>query len=606
MGFKHTHNFVKAIIISFTVVLALITYSFPIYATDGTTVVSISTPVQPVEPGEEFQISIIIQPDNAIAGAQFSLSFNPSLVTVSSVSEGNLLKQNGASTYFNPGQIDNTTGVITGVTGAIIDPGQTVSTGGTFAVITMTAGLPNTTCPLTLSNVILGDLQAQSVLIDVVPGNITIGNHANQPPVLGTIGNKTISAGSLLTFTIFATDTDSDFLTFSAANLPSGAIFDASSHIFSWTPAENQVGNYSGVQFEITDGFLSASEKVTISVSAAPVPVSTGTGGGGSGKGSAAGGSTTIPETANNIINEDGVFIRTAELKSEDGTAKVLIAQGTKDITQDGTLINQITITTTQPPANPPEQSNIIGNIFDIGPDGVAFDRPVELTFTYDSSILPEGFDENSLFVATWDTAHGSWLGMESAVNIDNNTITANINHFSIYCVLAHWRPADFVINDLIVPAGVKVNDSVNIDALITNTGNLKGTQEVILKVDWRDAGIQQVSLPGGGSQRIRFTLTPDSAGTHVLNIGNLSANLMVEEPGNSALATSETNLVPTGLQTKDNISLPTANVLPAPGIKVFSLAILVEIMGGAFLLIAITMSLILLRRRQLINECKD
>ena len=56
---------------------------------------------------------------------------------------------------------------------------------------------------------------------------ITVGE-VNVAPVLGEIGNQSVSEGSLLTFTVTASDADlpANTLVLSAAGLPSGATFD--------------------------------------------------------------------------------------------------------------------------------------------------------------------------------------------------------------------------------------------------------------------------------------------------------------------------------------------------------------------------------------------
>jgi len=95
----------------------------------------------------------------------------------------------------------------------------------------------------------------------------TIGS-SNQPPVLDPIGSKSVDEGSLLSFTLTATDPDGDGLTFSASNVPTGASFNPSSRVFSWTPAFGDSGNYN-VTFTVTDDGSPAesdSEVVTISV----------------------------------------------------------------------------------------------------------------------------------------------------------------------------------------------------------------------------------------------------------------------------------------------------------------------------------------------------
>ena len=125
--------------------------------------------------GSLFAVNVTIDPKVAIAGTQFDLSFNPSLVSANSVTEGNLLKQGGANTYFSPRTIDNTAGTITGVAGAITTPGQTMSSPGVFATIQMTAKSADGTSPLDLSNVIVGDINGNPVSITVNDGSVTVG-----------------------------------------------------------------------------------------------------------------------------------------------------------------------------------------------------------------------------------------------------------------------------------------------------------------------------------------------------------------------------------------------------------------------------------------------
>jgi hypothetical protein len=221
-----------------------------------TTIVSVSAPSQ-VDPGEQFTVSVIVEPGTAIAGVQCDLTFNPALVTVDSVEEGDLLSQGGANTYFNPGD-----GSANGMAGVIVTPGQTVSAPGTFAIITLTAGTEGGVCSLTLSNVVAGDINGQSVPVNVVNGQVTI----NRPPVLNSIGDKEVDEGQLLEFTISATDADGDSLTYSASNLPQGASFNPVTHTFSWTPRYDQAGAYANIHFEVSDGNLSDAESITITV----------------------------------------------------------------------------------------------------------------------------------------------------------------------------------------------------------------------------------------------------------------------------------------------------------------------------------------------------
>ncbi|MEK7153027.1 MAG: Ig-like domain-containing protein, partial [Patescibacteria group bacterium] len=87
----------------------------------------------------------------------------------------------------------------------------------------------------------------------------------NRAPVLDLIGNQNINEGKELIFNITASDPDGDALNYSASNLPSGASFDALTHLFSWTPNYTEAGNYS-VAFSVSDGSSSDSETITITV----------------------------------------------------------------------------------------------------------------------------------------------------------------------------------------------------------------------------------------------------------------------------------------------------------------------------------------------------
>jgi hypothetical protein len=228
----------------------------------GTTAVSISAPTQPIGPGEQFVVSVAVAPGTAIAGMQFDLSFNASLAVVSKVEEGGLLKQGGASSFFNPGTIDNQAGKITGVFGAITTPGKTVSTQGTFATITFTAKTQSGSCSLVLANVAVGDINGNPVPVSVVGGTASI----DRPPVLNAIGNKNVNEGATLTFTLSASDADGDALTYSASNLPLGATFDPATRTFSWTPGYSQAGVYANVHFQVSDGMMTDYENITVTV----------------------------------------------------------------------------------------------------------------------------------------------------------------------------------------------------------------------------------------------------------------------------------------------------------------------------------------------------
>jgi len=91
---------------------------------------------------------------------------------------------------------------------------------------------------------------------------------ANNAPVLAPIGNKDVTAGSLLTFTLSVTDADSDPL-INATNASKGS-FTPATGVYAWTPSSGDVGTYHW-EFNTSDSYgATVSETITVMVNAVP------------------------------------------------------------------------------------------------------------------------------------------------------------------------------------------------------------------------------------------------------------------------------------------------------------------------------------------------
>ncbi len=84
----------------------------------------------------------------------------------------------------------------------------------------------------------------------------TLVTVADDPPVLGAIGNRTIDEGLLLEFAVSATDDDvpAGDLSYAVAGLPEGAAWDPSTRTFGWTPTEAQGPGTYRPSFTVSDG----------------------------------------------------------------------------------------------------------------------------------------------------------------------------------------------------------------------------------------------------------------------------------------------------------------------------------------------------------------
>jgi len=89
---------------------------------------------------------------------------------------------------------------------------------------------------------------SDTVTVKVLPKPVT-----NRPPVLSSVGDKTVAEGETLTISLHATDPDNDRIVYSAAGLPKNAAIDPGTGIFRFDPDYNQSGEYQ-VTFTASDG----------------------------------------------------------------------------------------------------------------------------------------------------------------------------------------------------------------------------------------------------------------------------------------------------------------------------------------------------------------
>ena len=99
---------------------------------------SFSTAATQVQMGDTFTVQLKAENISDLAGWQTDIKFDPAVLKVNNVREGNFLKQSGGRTHFLKGTIDNTEGRITGVGSARFSEGG-VSGEGTLLSVTFTA-----------------------------------------------------------------------------------------------------------------------------------------------------------------------------------------------------------------------------------------------------------------------------------------------------------------------------------------------------------------------------------------------------------------------------------------------------------------------------------
>jgi uncharacterized repeat protein (TIGR02543 family) len=232
----------------------------------------------------------------------------------------------------------------------------------------------------------------------------------------------------------------------------------------------------------------------------------------------------------NEYMNDEGVFLVDTSVESEDGLVKITFPKGTIYRTSNGQPGHYITIQKLDPPSSAPTNTAFICFSYNIGPNESTFSLNAYLTFFYSDSMVQAGVAEEKLIIITWQD--GKWIELEGCV-VDpvKNTITVPLTHLTSFTVIAHTTAASFVASGMtITPAEVYPNEDITVSATITNAGDLTDNYTAVLKINGMSDQTETVTLKGGESQTITFTVTPTAAGSYTIQLGGLTGEFTVKE----------------------------------------------------------------------------
>ena len=142
--------------------------------------ITVEPPTTFVGQGQMFSVDIAIADVTDLFAFQFDLSFDPTILAASTITEGAFLPSGGGTSFFE-GFIDNVGGNVTFAVRRLIGPGPAVTGSGTLGTATFTA-LALGTSPITPGNVIL--LDSSSIQMDIpVSVQGATANVVPEPPV---------------------------------------------------------------------------------------------------------------------------------------------------------------------------------------------------------------------------------------------------------------------------------------------------------------------------------------------------------------------------------------------------------------------------------------
>jgi len=340
----------------------------------------------------------------------------------------------------------------------------------------------------------------------------------------GSTDDTSPAISASLTDATSAIDTSSVFIKLDGTNVSSASTItspDVTSATISYTPSGLSTGTHT-VQVGVSDKRGNqASKSWSFYVTDDDENSS---GGGGSG-----GGGTAGVISLSGVTSNSGKITEDVSGESEDGKIELTIFEDTVCKNRVGSRLSSITIEEMDNPPSAPSHTEIVGLVYDLSPDGATFDPEIEITLHYSSSQVPDGVDEEDLVLAYWDEDDDEWVELSCTVDPGDNTITALVDHFSAFTIIAHNRPADFSLSNLSIrPAEIKVGESTTVTVIVSNDGDLTEDYEVIVTLNNTVAATKEVSVAGDDSERVSLTIIGAAPGKYTLSVGSLSGVLIV------------------------------------------------------------------------------
>ncbi len=133
-----------------------------------------STDTTSVRVGDTFTVRVNAEKVTDLSGWQFDLTFDPNVLEAIKVSEGDFLKKDGGTTFFQRGTIDNATGKITGLSAALISESGIAGTGTLLSVVFSAKADGNS--QMTLRNFQLGSSAGEIIPAGVRDFTITVAS----------------------------------------------------------------------------------------------------------------------------------------------------------------------------------------------------------------------------------------------------------------------------------------------------------------------------------------------------------------------------------------------------------------------------------------------
>jgi PGF-pre-PGF domain-containing protein len=163
----------------------------------------------------------------------------------------------------------------------------------------------------------------------------------------------------------------------------------------------------------------------------------------------------------------------------------------------------------------------------------------VTITFKVEKAwIEGENIDENTITLKRYNPENGGWVSLptakvsEDATYVYFSATSPGLSYFAVSGTAMTPAPAAFTVSALTIsPSQVSVGEEVSISVTVTNTGGTVGTSTVTLKINGAVKAIENVTLAGGATELVVFTVAGDKEGTYSVEVNGLAGTFTVITP---------------------------------------------------------------------------
>ena len=251
------------------------------------------------------------------------------------------------------------------------------------------------------------------------------------------------------------------------------------------------------------------------------------------------------------MSKSSGRLLDSLEASSPDDIHLFEMEEGTRTLDEEGEIVKLIEITEADVPLLP-ENTVVVGNVYNFEPSNITFSQPIILTLDYDVNDLPD--DVTTVNLAYYAAGTG-WVELEAegGVVAGLGSLAAPVEHFTLFAVLANVSPpppppaaaapppppapvppAAFALSNLSISSSfskvwelltfaVKAGEEVTITVDVANNGGQEGSYSALLKINGVTQTTKEITLSAGQHQKITFTVTENEPGLYVVQIGDLT-----------------------------------------------------------------------------------